>query len=95
MIGKRDRDFADAKMVNRRSLAHRPDRRRRMWAVDSDTAAATHRDGWTLSRFQAERPDIVNAQATQDFKERLSSLSARERADWIDKGLAALKELGL
>lgn len=95
MISNRRRIFAYAKIASRQKIAHRPNQCRRLWHVDIDTAVATHCDGWTLNRFQKDWEGVTYEQAAEDFKFKLSLLSEKELAEFIDEGLAALKSLGL
>lgn len=96
MTSHRDKHFADAKISKRRHRAHRPDCCRRMWCVDIDTAAATHRDGWMLLRFQAEeRSELSMKRAEANFTYSMSLMSDQEKAEFIEQGLAVLAALGL
>ncbi len=82
-------------MTNHRR-AHRPGRCRRMWSVDIDTAAATHRDGWMFLRFQPEnRSELSMKQAQANFTYDLSMMTDKEKAEFIEQGLAVLAALGL
>ncbi len=82
-------------MTNHRR-AHRPGRCRRMWSVDIDTAAATHRDGWMLLRFEAEdRSELSMKRAEANFSYHMSLMTDQEKAEFIEQGLAVLAALGL
>ena len=96
MTDYRKKNFADAKIIQRRGCAHQPGRCRRVWNIDIDTAAATHRDGWMLLRFHTEdRSELSMKRSEANFNYSMSLMSDQEKADFVEQGLAVLAALGL